>query len=107
MTAAGSSLSFFDLRKPSLILKSTEIERDEELKDTELHSDDINDIAIQPTSQGFKVASCDDTGATLVQDINILTGESSEANSLRNTGIKRLQGKHDNICYRAMFSKVN
>ena len=76
------------------------------MKNEELHADDINDIAIQSTSTGFKVATCDDTGSTLVHDINILTGE-DDTKSMQISKMQRLQGKHDNICYRAMFSKVN
>ena len=45
-TATDDTLCFFDLRKPSLILRSTQIELDEELKNPEFHPEDINDISI-------------------------------------------------------------
>ena len=77
-TATGDTLSFFDLRKPSLILRSTQIGIDENLKDPELHLEDINDVSIQSTKKGFKVASCDDTGLTLIQEINLLTSENND-----------------------------
>ena len=81
-TASGETLSFFDLRKPSLILKSTKIGLDESFKTSEFHSEDINDVTIQSTAKGFKVASCDDTGLTVVQDINVLEGESGDKSLL-------------------------
>ena len=45
-TATDDTLCFFDLRKPSLILRSTQIGLDEELKNPEFHLEDINDISI-------------------------------------------------------------
>ena len=46
VTATDDTLCFFDLRKPSLILRSTKIGLQEELKNLEIHSEDINDISI-------------------------------------------------------------
>ncbi len=54
-TAQGKSLHFFDVRKPSLVLKS--------IKNTS-NVDEINDIAIAFDKNTFKVASCDDSGST-------------------------------------------
>ena len=77
-TATGDTLSFFDLRKPSLILRSTQIGIDEALKDPEFHLEDINDISIQSTKKGFRIASCDDAGLTLIQEVNLLTSENND-----------------------------
>ena len=78
VTATDDTLCFFDLRKPSLILRSTKIGLHEESKNLEIHSEDINDISIQSTKKGFKIASCDDSGLTIVQDVNVLIGENNE-----------------------------
>jgi hypothetical protein len=54
-TAQGKYLRFYDVRKPSLVLKS--------IKSTS-NADEINDIGIALDKNTFKIASCDDSGST-------------------------------------------
>ena len=62
LTATGSAINLFDLRKPSLVLQS--------VASVDKHLDEINDIDLfdlsAPSQNKFWTGSCDDTGALLV-----------------------------------------
>jgi WD40 repeat protein len=87
VTAINSKLNFFDLRKPSLVLKEF---------GNSCNLDEINDVdMISLDKGGIRVASCDDSGATVITDFS---------ESLEPTFVKSLEDKHDSIVYKCKFS---
>ena len=60
----GSSVHLFDVRKPSLILKDIPIT-------IEQNADEINDIDIVETGDGLRLATCDDSGLTMITEIKV------------------------------------
>lgn len=89
-TATETQVNLFDVRKPSLIVKQMSLR-------PEQNPDEINDIALARSDTGeILVASCDDSGSTLVQKVD---------KDLTITELHRnFNTKHQNICFKAMFS---
>jgi hypothetical protein len=85
-SVVNSSLHLFDLRKPSLILKDVPIAMEQ-------NADEINDVDIIEASDSLRVATCDDSGLTLITEIAADLSISQ----------RRLENKHTNSCYRCKF----
>ena len=94
LTATGTAINLFDLRKPSLVVQST--------ASIDKHQDEVNDIDLfdmsVATQNKFWVGSCDDTGALLVHEMNL--GETRF--EVENTWT--CNTKHSSICYKTIAS---
>ena len=67
MTAQENMLRFYDIRKPSLILTEMPVT-------IEKNDDEVNDLTLQVSKNGIMVAACDDSGATIVHDLELVDG---------------------------------
>lgn len=85
------------MRKPTLILKSVAVNQS--------NNDEVNDIDLiqipsqDQNNQAFRVAACDDTGATVITDF--------DASNFEQVQQKVLDTKHQNICYKCKFLAVD